>query len=115
MDPPALLGVRCDACGRHSFPVAPDCPLCGALDPAPAALSTTGTLWAWTEVTSAPPGYLGAVPYGFGVVELPEGVRIITRLASPVAHYGFGRSMRLAFVELPGEDGQPVTTWEFRP
>ncbi len=31
----------------------------------------------------APPGYAGAVPYGFGVVELPEGLRVITRLADP--------------------------------
>ena len=28
----------------------------------------------------APPGYTGEVPFGFGVVELPEGLRVITRL-----------------------------------
>jgi uncharacterized protein len=100
-----------------SFPRSSDCPLCGIPDPEPVELSPEGTLWGWTEVTSAPPGYRGEVPYGFGVVELPEGVRIVTRLTAPVADYEFGQPMRLRFVELPGNDdgGEPVTTWEFRP
>ena len=37
-------------------------------------------MWAWTAVTAAPPGYQGSLPYGVGVVELPEGIRVITRL-----------------------------------
>ncbi|MGZ8762117.1 MAG: Zn-ribbon domain-containing OB-fold protein [Acidimicrobiia bacterium] len=117
IDPPALHGSRCDACGRHSFPIAPDCPLCGAPGPEPVELSPTATLWAWTEVTAPPPGYRGEVPYGFGVVEFPEGVRVITRLTSPVADYQFGQPMHLRFVELPGktDDAEPVTTWEFAP
>jgi hypothetical protein len=67
-------------------------------------------------VTAAPPGYRGPVPFGFGVVELPEGVRVITRVAFPVDEYSFGQPMHLRFVELPGEDdGEPLTTWEFAP
>jgi uncharacterized OB-fold protein len=92
-------------------------------DPEPVNLSPTGTLWGWTEVTAAPPGYRGEVPYGFGVVELPEGVRVVTRLAAPVADYEFGQAVHLRFVELSGGDAEgdagdepaPVTTWEFAP
>ena len=36
-------------------------------------LPSTGRLWGWTEVTAAPPGYDGPVPYGLGVVELDTG------------------------------------------
>src|SRR5205814_5184655 len=44
-------------------------------------LSRDAVLWAWTAVTAAPPGYEGAVPYGFGVVELVrEHLRVVTRL-----------------------------------
>ena len=44
-------------------------------------LSREGTVWAWTAVTAAPPGYEGEVPYGFGIVELTkERLRIVTRL-----------------------------------
>ena len=79
------------------------------------SLSDTGTLWAWTEVTAPPPGYRGDVPFGFGVVELAEGLRVITRLAAPVADYTFGQPMRLRLVELGADDDAPVLTWEFAP
>ena len=77
---PALLGSRCTNCGNVHFPGVDTCPYCSAEDPEPVELSTPGTLWAWTAVTAPPPGYLGEVPFGIGVVELPEGVRVITRL-----------------------------------
>ena len=79
-DPPALLGTRCAACGSVHFPRADACTYCATEDPEPIELSRRGTLWAWTAVTAPPPGYHGEVPFGVGVVELPEGVRIITRL-----------------------------------
>jgi uncharacterized OB-fold protein len=82
-DPPHLLGGRCRACGHHHFPRHDICPYCASQATDPTELSATGVLWAWTAVTHAPPGYKGEVPYGFGVVELPEGLRVITRLTEP--------------------------------
>ena len=82
----------------------------------PVSLSDSGTLWGWTEVTAPPPGYRGEVPFGFGVVELAEGIRVITRLATPVAAYTFGQPMHLRLVTLGTGDGEePVLTWEFAP
>jgi len=116
VDPPRLLGARCGACGDHHFPRLDQCPYCGVEEVTPVELSDHGTLWGWTAVTAAPPGYLGAVPYGFGVVELPEGVRVITRLAVPEDSWTFGQPMRLRTVDLgPDADGEPVLTWEFAP
>ena len=79
------------------------------------ALSATGTLWGWTAVTAAPPGYRGEVPYGFGVVELPEGLRVITRLTEPDPDaLQFGQEVRLAIVPLhDDDDGHTVVTWAF--
>ena len=76
----------------------------------PVELSATGTLWTWTAVTAAPPGYEGEVPFGFGVVELPEGVRVITRLteSDPSALHA-GQSMRLVLSTLHDD----VVTWAF--
>jgi uncharacterized OB-fold protein len=69
-------------------------------------------LWAWTAVTAAPPGYTGDVPYGFGVVELPEGLRVITRLTeSDVDALSFGQAMRLTTVPLHDD----VVTYAFEP
>jgi uncharacterized protein len=115
-DPPALLGARCDACAAHHFPRLDQCPYCGEATVTPVTLSDHGALWGWTTVTAPPPGYLGEVPYGFGVVELPEGVRIVTRLALPDETWAFGQTMHLRVVELgPDADGTPVLTWEFAP
>jgi uncharacterized protein len=58
-DPPALLASRCTNCGNVLFPRVDACTYCSAEDPEPVELSGQGTLWAWTAVTAAPPGYQG--------------------------------------------------------
>jgi len=114
---PRLLGSRCARCATHHFPAHGTCPYCSSEDVEPCELSGRGTLWAWTAVTAPPPGYRGEVPFGFGVVELPEGVRIVTRLteADP-ARLEVGQAMQLVVVPLhTDEDGRPVTTFAFAP
>lgn len=116
VDPPRLLGAHCSDCGQTSFPRLDGCPYCGRETVAAVELADHGTLWGWTTVLHAPPGYLGAVPYGFGVVELPEGVRVVTRLAVPDDSWTFGQPMHLRTAELGVDaDGVMVTTWEFAP
>jgi uncharacterized OB-fold protein len=112
-----LIGGRCGACGRHHFPVAGICPYCGSDDTARVELSEAATLWGWTAVTAPPPGYEGDVPYGFGVVELPEGIRVISRVeeADP-ARLSFGMPVRFATVPLhTDDDGTTVETYTFVP
>ena len=48
-------------------------------------LSERGVIEVCTTVTNRPPGYEGSLPFGFGVVELPEGIRIISRIADPAS------------------------------
>ena len=80
-------------------------------------LSSTGTLWGWTAVHTAPPGYEGPVPFGFGVVELPEGLRVITRLeTTDVDALRFGMPVRAATAALHANaDGDTVVTYTFVP
>ena len=107
---PRLLGSRCADCSGHHFPRHTTCPYCSSDRVVEVELSPSGQLWAWTAVTAAPPGYTGPVPFGFGVVELPEGVRVITRLTeSDPARLEFGQAMRLVVVDLA--DG--VVTYAF--
>jgi uncharacterized OB-fold protein len=115
-DPPALLGSRCDECGQSAFPRAASCPYCGSERVTDVLLSATGALWGWTTVIAAPPGYHGEVPFGFGIVELPEGVRVITRLAVPDESYEHGLPVHLQIIPLfVDDDGTQVETWEFAP
>jgi uncharacterized OB-fold protein len=112
-----LVGGRCGACARYHFPTAGTCPYCGSDDTASVELSDTGTLWGWTAVTVAPPGFRGEVPFGFGVVELPEGIRVISRIdeADP-ARLSFGMPVRFALAPLhTDDDGTQVVTYAFVP
>jgi uncharacterized OB-fold protein len=81
------------------------------------ALSSSGALWAWTSVTAAPPGYNGEVPYGFGVVELPEGIRIVARLTEPdpcALHAGQPMVLKIVGVGTD-EHGRALDTFAFAP
>jgi uncharacterized OB-fold protein len=112
-----LLGSRCSACGRYLFPRAELCPYCSSDDVEPVVLSDEGTVWGWTVVQTAPPGYEGPVPFGFGVVELPEGLRVITRLEiGDGDDLDFGLPVRLGIAELhDNDDGETVVTYTFAP
>jgi uncharacterized protein len=116
-DPPALLGTRCGACGSVHFPRADACTYCAAEEPEPVELSRRAKLWAWTAVTAPPPGYAGEVPYGIGVVELPEGVRVITLLTeNDPSSLTEGQPMELQIVPLHrDDDGNDVVTYAFAP
>jgi len=115
--PPALLASRCTVCGNVLFPRVDGCTYCAADDPVPVELAGPGILWSWTAVTAAPPGYRGDVPFGVGVVELPEGVRVITRLTeSDPAVLAAGQAMELRVVPLHTDDeGNDVVTYAFAP
>jgi len=79
---PHLLGSRCSACGSFFFPQQALCTQCftaGSLKEHP--LSNRGTLYSFTIVereSLAPKGFL--VPYAYGYVDLPEGVRALAKI-----------------------------------
>ena len=111
-DEPKLLGSHCRDCDGYHFPRHETCPYCSSSAVDPTELSNAGTLWSWTAVTAAPPGYDGEVPFGFGVVELTEGIRVITRLTeSDPLSLAAGQPMRLVLATLHDD----VVTYAFEP
>jgi len=112
-----LVGGFSPSSGHHHFPVAPVCPYTGADDVEEVELPTSGTLWGWTGVTARPPGYDGEMPFGFGIVELTDGLRVITRLTEPdPSALTFRQAMRLVAETLQtDDDGTAVITYAFAP
>lgn len=83
----SLMGGACTTCGAVHFPRRHVCPECQGQDVAEVALSGRGELFTVTTVHAPPPGYLGAVPYHLGIVTLPDGIRVTSRIeaeASPM-------------------------------
>lgn len=108
-----LVGGYSPTSGHHHFPLSPVCPYTGADDVERVTLPRTGTLWAWTAVTTPPPGYEGPIPYGFGVVELDDiGLRVVGRLTeSDPAALRDRQPMRVV-AERINDD---LTVWAFTP
>jgi len=113
----ALLAGRCGACGRHHFPAAETCPYCSAETGSVEAVGATGRIFLHTVVQTAPPGYTGPVPYGFGLVDLPEGLRVVTRLAAAdLDALESGLRVRLEIAPLcTDEEGNEILSWAYRP
>src|SRR5262249_23693741 len=111
------IASRCDKCDRLQFPADPSCPYCGAEGTSRVPVGPSARLWLYTAVTTRPAGYRGPVPYGFGIVELPEGVRIVTRLTeAALDRLQEGMSMRLVIEPLHTDDeGVPVLSYAFAP
>jgi len=116
-DGPSLITGRCASCDRLHFPLLPTCPYCAGDDVSETLLAGEATLWSWTSVLREPPGYRGTVPFGFGVVEHPAGIRLVTRLteADPTK-LSAGMPMVLVTDELHTDEGdRAVSTYAFAP
>lgn len=71
---------RCQSCGRHVFYPRSLCPHCGGVDLEWVTVSGRGTVYSLTVVHRAPAEFQAEAPYVVALVELEEGVRMLTRL-----------------------------------
>ncbi len=112
---PALVASRCDACALLHFPATPLCPWCGGESCTEVAAGRRGRLHLWTVVETAPPGYRGPVPYGFGTVEIDEGLRVVARLVeTDAARLGRGQRLELVLTQVGrDDDGTDVIGWAY--
>ena len=119
---PALLGAKCTRCGTHYFPRRARCsnPACDGAVAEPVRLGRHGTLYSWSVQAYRPPPLFGMepwTPYAIGLVDLPEGVRVLAMLtgAAPGEHR-IGSAMELRLERLRVDaDGRDVLTWTFAP
>ena len=122
-DEPQLIGARCVACTAVTFPMTTSCPRCGATDLAEHLLPRRGTLWTWTTQDFLPkePYASGEPdetfqPYGVGLVQLGDEVRVEARLteADP-AELDFGMEVELVVVPFRQDGETTVVTFAFEP
>jgi uncharacterized protein len=123
-DEPQLIGGKCQGCAAVAFPLPPSCPRCGATDVARHLLPRRGTLFTWTTQDFLPkePYASGETPetfrpYGVGLVQLGDEVRVEARLTeSDPQALDFGMEVELAIVPFrTDDDGTEIMTYAFRP
>lgn len=123
-DEPQLIGSRCESCGAITFPGYPSCPRCGRTEMARRLLPRRGTLISWTTQEFLPkePYASGETaetfkPYGVGLVQLGDEVRVEARLteADP-SKLEFGMEVELVVVPFRTDsDGTEVVICAFAP
>lgn len=123
-DEPQLIGGRCTSCGAVTFPAPPSCARCGSVDVERHLLPRRGTLWTFTTQEFLPkePYASGETletfrPYGIGLVQLGDEVRVEARLTeSDPAKLRIGMEMQLEIVPFRVDpDGTEVMTFAFAP
>jgi uncharacterized OB-fold protein len=121
---PQLIGGRCTACATVTFPVWPSCARCGSTEIEQHLLPRRGTLWTFTTQEFLPkePYASGETmetfkPYGVGMVQLGDEVRVEGRLTeSDVTKLQIGMEVELVVVPFRvDDDGTEVLTYAFEP
>ena len=122
-DKPQLVGSRGDSGSATTFPAQQRCPRCSEGTMSEVLLPRTGTLIAWTT-QGFPPGapYAGPtgkdfVPFGVGLVQLDDVIRVEARLTeNDPAKLEFGQSVELTMIPFTTDaDGNEVITFAFQP
>jgi uncharacterized OB-fold protein len=96
---------RCTGCGVWRHVPRELCADCGSFDFEWAASSGKGTIFTWTVVGRAlHPAYVDAVPYAPTVVEMEEGVRVLTEIVDcPPDELEIGTPVEVSFVAVTDE------------
>jgi uncharacterized OB-fold protein len=120
---PRLIASRCRECGEVAFPKQDGCPSCTGQDCEEILLSRRGQLWTWTIQRFPPPAppFIGDresfEPFGVGYIELPEGIRVESRLTvNDPEKLEIGMEMELCIEKFrDGDDGAELVTFAFAP
>jgi uncharacterized OB-fold protein len=103
---------RCTACGVWRHVPREMCGACGSFDWEWARSSVRGTVFTWTTVARAlHPAFVQDVPYAAVVIEMEEGVRLLSGVAdTPPDRLEIGMPVEVVFEDVTSE----VTLPRFR-
>ena len=96
-----LTTTRCKACNEWGFPPRPICTRCGSDAPQWQALSGRGRLYSCTRVHAAGGAFASFAPYSVGIVDLDEGVRLLTRIMPDASALPLDSRVQIAVLRHP--------------
>ncbi len=110
-----LIGGKCKKCGKYTFPKYLACPFCFSDEIEEAPLSKTGKLHSYTMVRRSMPEF--RVPYGLGLVDFPEGVRVMAQIDKDYIEgleLDSDMEVEIGPVRI-GKDGEDQYSYKFKP
>ena len=104
---------KCSQCGQFRFPPRIICPYCMSLESEWVEVEGRATVYAFTVVHRAyTPAYESELPYVVAIVELEEGVRLVTNIVGcKPQQVAIGMRVELSFEDVTPE----FTLHRFRP
>ncbi|MFI5684632.1 bifunctional MaoC family dehydratase N-terminal/OB-fold nucleic acid binding domain-containing protein [Streptomyces sp. NPDC051636] len=100
-----LLIQRCTACGTLRHPWLPGCNACGCLDWDTVEASGEGSVYSYV-VMHHPPFPAFEPPYAVGLIELAEGVRMVSNVVGvPYGKVRIGLPVRVEFLRYEDDEG----------
>lgn len=113
-----LIGEKCRGCGAVFFPRNAVCLHCGGREMDEHKLMETGAVVTWTTIRSPPDGYEKYAPYVVALVELDDGVRVLSQLVDvEPERVEAGMRVEAAFrrIREDGDSGIIEYGYKFRP
>jgi len=111
---PVLVGARCNDCGTLAFPRVAVCSKCMSESFTDEPMPERGRLYSWTTVHVGPARM--NKPIVLGYVDLENGVRVFSHLASGGRPLMIDQPVKLAVATVGKEaDGRPIETFVFTP
>jgi uncharacterized OB-fold protein len=108
-----LYFQRCRSCGTKRFPPRAVCPACLSSSTEWVRATGKGTVYTFTVThQNQAPGFRDELPYVFAIVELAEGVRVVTNVVGcPPDAVRIGMPVEVVFEDVTPE----ITLPKFRP
>lgn len=99
---------RCEACGRYVFYPRALCPHCHGERLTWVVATGKGTIYSYTVVHRAFGSFADEAPFVVAIVELEEGVRMMTRIVEvPRERIAVGAAVRVVFTRIDEESNLP--------
>jgi len=110
-----LEAGKCEKCGKLFFPKRLICDECGNQKMNTIKLSREGKLITYTIIHIGPSQFTDQAPYAVGIVELKEGVRLLTQLADcDLEKLKSGMPMRIEFRRISEQGDAGILNYGYK-
>ncbi|MEM1525926.1 MAG: Zn-ribbon domain-containing OB-fold protein [Ignisphaera sp.] len=113
-----LEGSKCKKCEKTFYPPKPSCPYCGHRETDIVVLPKKGRVISWTIEYTVPEGYRIEAPLVVALIELENGVKILSVLTDvdpDKVYYGMEVEATLRRLWVEGNEGLIVYGLKFTP
>lgn len=106
-----FMATQCKKCKNKYFPPRADCPYCLESEMEWFEITSPGKLLTYTQVHYGPLGFEADAPYVIGIVQFPEGIKVLSRISKKIDPTDIKIGMELRVVSVRINDEK--ITYEF--